>query len=256
MTGLADTHCHLDHIERPAAEVLAEARQAGIDLVVDVGMGLAGSEAAAARASGSDMVYASVGIHPNDPSEFDADPAATMARIRELASHPRVVAIGETGLDFYRDRASPDLQERSFRAHIELAAELDKTLVIHCRDAHQRVLDVLGDAGAPARVIMHCFSGDEKFAHECSERGYFCSFAGNITYKRNDELRAAARVVPDHLLLVETDAPFLAPMPFRGKPNAPALVVHTAKALAAARDISETALLQVLHVNTRSAFVI
>jgi TatD DNase family protein len=169
---------------------------------------------------------------------------------------PGVVAVGETGIDTYRDRSSPELQEASFRAHIALAKAVDRTLVIHCRDAHDAVLRVLDDEGAPPRTVMHCFSGDTDFAHECSDRAFFCSFAGNITYKRNDDLRAAAAVVAPELLLVETDAPYLAPVPMRGKPNEPAFVVHTARALADVRSTSYDELLQVLHVNTRRAFVI
>jgi TatD DNase family protein len=169
---------------------------------------------------------------------------------------PGVVAVGETGLDFYRDRWTPDEQERAFRAHIDLSKRTDKTLVIHCRDAHDAVMQVLDDEGAPSRVVMHCFSGDVAYAKLCAERGFFCSFAGNITYKRNDDLRDAARALPDELLLVETDAPYLAPMPFRGKPNAPALVVHTARTLADVRGVEIAELEDLLEVNTNRAFVI
>jgi TatD DNase family protein len=254
--GLVDTHCHLAHIERPASEVLAEARAAGVDVVIDIGMGLAESRASATQASNTAGVYASVGIHPNDVAEFVADADATMSALRELANAPSVVAIGETGLDLYRDRSSPEQQEASFRAHIALAKDVDRTLVIHCRDAHDRVLDVLDDAGAPPRVVMHCFSGDVAFAHACNERGFYASFAGNITYKRNDDLRAAARVVGEHLLLVETDAPFLAPEPFRGKPNAPALVMHTLQRLADVREVNVNAFTMTLRENAHRAFVI
>jgi TatD DNase family protein len=254
--GLIDSHCHIGHIERPADEVLAEARSAGVDTVIDIGMGLDESRTAAARAADTDGVYASVGIHPNDLTEFDADPDTTMATLRELAASPHVVAVGETGLDFYRDRWTPEQQETSFRAHIALAKDVDRTLVIHCRDAHDRVLHVLDDEGAPARVVMHCFSGDIAFARACNERGFYSSFAGNITYKRNDDLRDAARVVDEQLLLVETDAPFLAPEPFRGKPNAPALVVHTTQRLAEVREAVVNVLTSTLRANTHRAFVI
>jgi TatD DNase family protein len=254
--GLIDSHCHLGHIDRPPDDVLAEARAAGVGAVIDIGMGLAESRTSAARAAATSNVYASVGIHPNDLTEFEADPDMTLATLRELAATPHVVAIGETGLDFYRDRWSPQQQEVSFRAHIALAKDVDRTLVIHCRDAHERVLDVLEDEGAPSRVVMHCFSGDVAFARACNERGYYSSFAGNITYKRNDELRDAARVVDEHLLLIETDAPFLAPEPLRGKPNAPALVVHTAARLAGVRDVNVNTLTNVLRENTHRAFVI
>ncbi len=253
---LPDTHCHLAHIDRPPAEVLVEAAEAGVGPVIDVGMGLEEARASAARAGETPGVYAAVGIHPNDVGSFVASPDTTMTELAELATRPSVVAIGETGLDHYRDRSDPANQEASFRAHIALAKTADRTLVIHCRDAHADVLRVLDDEGAPSRVVMHCFSGDVAFAHECATRSFFCSFAGNLTYKRNDELRAACAVVPQELLLVETDAPFLAPLPFRGKPNAPALVVHTARTLASVRSLTFDDLLLVLQHNTSRAFVI
>ncbi|MEX2394690.1 MAG: TatD family hydrolase, partial [Actinomycetota bacterium] len=201
-------------------------------------------------------VFAAVGIHPNDLSDFVVDPAGSLASLERLVALPDVVAVGETGLDFYRDRWSPVQQEDAFRAHIHLAKRTDRTLVIHCRDAHDRVIEVLDDEGAPSRVVMHCFSGDVAYAKTCAERGFFCSFAGNVTYKRNDDLRDAARAVPDELLLVETDAPYLAPMPLRGKPNAPAFVVHTARALAEVRGTTTEALADSLGIATNRAFVI
>jgi TatD DNase family protein len=254
--GLIDSHCHLGHIDRPPDDVLADARAAGVDAVIDIGMGLVESRTAAARAAATESVYASVGIHPNDLTEFVDHAADTIAELREIARAPGVVAIGETGLDFYRDRWTPEQQESSFRAHIALAKDADRTLVIHCRDAHDRVLYVLDDESPPSRVVMHCFSGDVAFARACNERGYYSSFAGNITYKRNDDLRDAARAVDEHLLLIETDAPFLAPEPFRGKANAPALVVHTAARLAEVRNANVNTLTSVLRKNTHRAFVI
>jgi TatD DNase family protein len=253
---LVDTHCHLGHIGRPVQEVLDEALEAGVGSVIDVGMGLAEGAEVAARAGASDRVFAAVGIHPNDLSDFESDRAGSIAALEDLAAGPRVVAIGETGLDFYRDRWTREQQEEAFRAHIDLAKRTDLTLVIHCRDAHDAVMNVLDDHGAPTRVVMHCFSGDVAYAKRCAERGYFCSFAGNITYKKNDVLRDAARALPDDLLLVETDAPFLAPVPFRGKPNAPALVMHTAAALAEARSTTVDLLSDLLRTNTNRAFVI
>jgi TatD DNase family protein len=256
VAGLVDSHCHLAHVERPPSEVLAEAEAAGVEAVIDIGMGLEESRAAADRARNSDGLYASVGFHPNDLAGYEADPATSMAELRALAALPNVVAVGETGLDLYRDRTSPALQEDAFRAHIALAKDAERALVIHCRDAHGRVLDVLDDAGPPVRVVMHCFSGDVAFARICGERHYFCSFAGNLTYKRSDELREAARVVPEDLLLVETDAPYLAPHPYRGKPNHPALLPNTVAALAEARSTSVEALTDVLRENVRRAFLI
>ena len=254
-TPLTDTHCHLSHCEGEPDLILEAAEQAGVERVVDIGMGLEESEASASRAASSPgRILASVGLHPNDLSAWRADPDAAMARLRELASSPGVVAVGETGIDTYRDREQRAVQEESFRAHIALAKETLRTLVIHCRDAHADVIRVLDDAGAPPRVIMHCFSGDADHALECADRGFWCSFAGNITYKRNDDLRAAARVVPLDLLLVETDAPYLAPIPHRGKPNSPALVALTADALAevVGRDPGE--MRRRLAANTQAAF--
>jgi TatD DNase family protein len=237
--------------------VLSDAAEAGVGTVIDIGMGTAESRSSAQRASDHPgRVYACVGIHPNDPEEFEADPDLAMATLGELAVQPGVVGIGETGLDYYRDRSNRDLQETAFRAHIELATRLDRTLVIHCRDAHDRVLQVLKDAGSPERVVMHCFSGDVAFAKTCAERGFFCSFAGNITYRRNDELRKATRSIPPELLLVETDAPFLAPDPNRGKPNHPGLLPNTARVLASERSISLSALARSLAENTRRAFAL
>jgi len=252
--GLVDSHCHLGHIDAEPEGTVAEARAAGVDAVVDIGMGAAESTAAVARANVLDGVYASVGIHPNELAEFAADPS--MDAIAALAADARVVAIGETGLDFYRNRSEASLQEDAFRAHIELAHRLDKTLVIHCRDAHDRVLEVLDDATPPARVIMHCFSGDAAYADECARRGFFCSFAGNLTFTKANALREAAAAVPEELLLVETDAPFLAPHPFRGKPNAPKLLSHTVQALADVRVTTFEQLAVVLRGNSARAFAI
>ncbi len=256
MAGLVDSHCHLAHIERPLDEVLAEAEAAGVEALIDIGMGLEESRTAASRARDGEGLYASVGFHPNDLRAYAADPARSIDELRALATLPRVVAVGETGLDLYRDRSPPDVQEDAFRAHIALAKNTDRALVIHCRDAHDRLLEVLHDAGSPERVVMHCFSGDVRFAETCAEHGYFCSFAGNLTYKRNDELREAARSLPQELLLVETDAPFLAPHPYRGKPNHPALLPNTVDALAEARSTPLSTLTTVLRDNVRRAFLI
>lgn len=253
---LVDSHCHLGHIEADHADTVAEARTAGVDVVVDIGMGADESGAAVARANALGGVYASVGIHPNELTEFAADPSGAMSAIADLAADARVVGIGETGLDFYRKRSDATLQEESFRAHIELARTLDRALVVHCRDAHASVLEVLDDATPPDRVIMHCFSGDAAYAGECARRGFFCSFAGNITFKKATALRDAATVVPDELLLVETDAPFLAPHPFRGKPNAPRLLPHTAQTLAQIRMTTFEQLAIVLRANSMRAFAI
>jgi TatD DNase family protein len=251
---LVDSHCHLGHIEAEPRTTIDEAWAEGVDVVVDIGMGTEESAAAVARARDLDGVYASVGIHPNELTEFQADAAGAMDALATLAADPRVVGIGETGLDFYRNRSQAQLQEDAFREHIALALQLDRTLVIHCRDAQARVLEILDDAGAPPRVIMHCFSGDAEYARECAERGFFCSFAGNVTFPKADELREAAAALPPDLLLAETDAPFLAPVPFRGKPNAPKLLSHTVRRLADVRMTTLEQLAVVLRDNSKRAF--
>lgn len=251
---LVDSHCHLAHVEGDPERVVTDAAAEGVTTIVDIGMGTDESAAAVDRASRLDGVYVSVGIHPNDLGEFEADPDGSIARLRRIARRgTKVVGIGETGLDLYRERSSVGLQEDAFRAQIGLASDLDLALVIHCRDAHARVLGILGEQ-APARVVMHCFSGDTAFARECAARGYYCSFAGNLTYSKSHALREAAACIPDELLLVETDAPYLTPHPLRGKPNSPRLVVHTAAALAELRGVPFDEMAARLCDNSQRAF--
>jgi TatD DNase family protein len=235
-----DSHCHLEMIERPVAEVMAEARAAGIVRAVTIGTNLATSAWAAQAAYGHTDVYAAVAVHPNETVAAASTPAhreEVLAQIAELALLERVRAIGETGLDYYREYASPVVQRDWFRAHIAIAKHARKTLVIHDRDAHQDVLDILETEGAPEKVIFHCFSGDAAMAKHCAEAGYVMSFAGNITFKNAGALREAAAAAPVELLLVETDAPFLTPVPYRGRPNSPALAAHTVRALADIKQI-------------------
>jgi len=254
VTLLVDSHCHLGEIRADPAAVIADARAAGVDVVIDIGMGKTSSADAARRATVIDGVYAAVGIHPNDLADFETDPDAAMNVLDALCAEPRVVGIGETGLDFFRERSAHTLQERAFRAHIVLARDRDRTLIIHCRDAHGRVLEILDECGAPPRVVMHCFSGDVSYAQECARRGYFCSFAGNVTFPKAAGLRDAAAAVPRDLLLTETDAPFLAPQPFRGKPNSPSLLPHTVAALAVAAGVEPEELAVDLRRNSLRAF--
>ena len=235
-----DSHCHLEMIERPVAEVMAEARAAGITRAVTIGTDLASSNWAAQCAYGHADVYAAVAVHPNETVAAASSPAQreqVLAQIAELAMLERVRAIGETGLDYYREYASPVVQRDWFRAHIAIAKQAGKALVIHDRDAHQDVLDILEADGPPERVIFHCFSGDAAMAKHCAGAGYVMSFAGNITFKNAGALREAAAAAPVELLLVETDAPFLTPVPYRGRPNSPALVAHTVRALADIKQI-------------------
>jgi TatD DNase family protein len=235
-----DSHCHLDLIERPAGEVLVAARAAGITRVVTIGVDLASSRWAARCASEHDGVYAAAAIHPNETAAAASSPAQreeVLAQIAELAALPQVRAIGETGLDYYRDHASPAVQRDWFRAHIAIAKQAGVALMIHDRDAHDDVLAILEAEGPPERVIFHCFSGDAAMAKRCAEAGYVMSFAGNITFSSAQPLRDAAAAAPADLLLVETDAPFLTPVPHRGKANSPAMVAHTVRALADIKQI-------------------
>jgi TatD DNase family protein len=232
--AVADAHCHLDLMGQPIAEALLAAQAVGVERIVTIGIDVQTSRWAVEAAATSDDVYAAVAVHPNEAAEGVSDDV--LDELAKLACLPGVVAIGETGLDHFRtDEDGHAAQEESFRRHIALAKETDRTLVIHDRDAHDDVLRVLAEEGAPERTIFHCFSGGPELARACADRGYLMSFAGNVTFKNADELRAAAALAPDDLLLVETDAPFLTPMPYRGRPNAPYLVPMTVRALAEIR---------------------
>ena len=239
-----DAHTHLDMIELPVPEVMAAARAAGVVRVVTVGTDLGSSRWSAQRAEEHDGVYAAVAIHPNETQAVSAEvgtgapvpgsPAAesVLADIEALARLPRVVAVGETGLDYYRHHAAPDVQRWWFREHIKIAKRTGKALMIHDRDAHADVLRILEEEGPPARVVFHCFSGDVPMVKQCAEAGYVMSFAGNVTFANAQPLRDAAAAAPPDLLLAETDAPFLTPVPNRGRPNEPAQVAYTLRRLA------------------------
>jgi TatD DNase family protein len=249
-----DTHCHLDHhFDLSAATQVARAREVGVTTMVTVGTDMASSTEAVATARRHDGVFAAVGVHPNDAMEATAPVLEVIAR---LAGEPEVVAIGETGLDYYRDHTTPAQQAASFRAHIDLAREHDKTLVIHCREAWDDCLALLEDHGAPDRVVMHCFSGDGEVVDRCAAHGWYLSFAGNVTFKNAAELRDAAARTPLELLLTETDSPYLTPHPHRGAPNDPSYLPHTVRALAGAqqRPVEEVAAATV--ANARRAFAL
>jgi TatD DNase family protein len=235
-----DAHCHLDLIEQPAGEVLAAARAAGITRVITVGVDLPSSHWSADHADPGAGVYAAVAIHPNETAAAAASPAhrdEVLAEIAKLAALPQVRAVGETGLDYYRDHAAPQIQRDWFRAHIEIAKQAGKALMIHDLDAHADVLAILAADGPPERVVFHCFSGDAAMARQCADAGYVMSFAGNLTFANAPALREAAAAAPAGLLLAETDAPFLTPVPHRGKPNTPAMVAHTVRCLAGVKQI-------------------
>ena len=252
-----DSHAHLDLMGVDVDEALAAAASVGIGTVVQVGVDLPSSRWSAQVAAQHDQVHAAVALHPNEAGRGAATDEA-LREVEALAALPQVVAVGETGLDHFRTESAEGhrLQEESFRAHIAIAKRTGRTLVIHDRDAHDEVLRVLLDEGPPDRVVFHCFSGDAAMARTCAQHGFWMSFAGPVTFKPNDELRAAAAAAPAELLLVETDAPFLTPMPFRGRPNAPYLVPLTVRALAAVQDLELTALCEVLADNGRRAFAL
>jgi TatD DNase family protein len=236
-----DAHCHLDLIEEPTGEVLAAARSAGITRVVTVGVDLPSSRWSADRADPGQGVYAAVAVHPNETAAAACSPAhrdEVLAEITKLAKLPQVRAVGETGLDYYRDYAAPEIQRDWFRAHIDIAKQAGKALMIHDRGAHDDVLAILEADGPPERVVFHCFSGDAAMAKRCADAGYVMSFAGNITFANAPALREAAAAAPADLLLVETDAPFLTPMPYRGKPNTPAMAAHTVRCLAEVKQLA------------------
>lgn len=244
---MIDSHTHLDACEPPDGELVDAAATAGVVRMLTVGTDADSCRAALEAAERFPAVYAAVGCHPNIAQQLD------VALLRELASHPRCVAIGETGLDYYRDGAPRELQLRAFEAQIELARELGKPLVIHTRAAAEDTLAVLHDGASGLRVIMHCFSMPEHLA-ECIEAGWWISFAGNVTYPSASELAAAVALVPAERLLVETDAPYLAPQSRRGKPNEPAAVVETARFLAAQRGLAPAELEATLERNAAELF--
>jgi TatD DNase family protein len=236
-----DSHTHLDIVGGDPAAGIKAAREVGVDRLVQVGVDLESSRWAADLAATEPAVLATVALHPNEAPRL-ADLDSALRAIEDLAGLPRVRGVGETGLDHFRTgedgRAA---QERSFRAHIAIAKRFGKALVIHDRDAHADVLRVLDEEGSPDTVVLHCFSGDGVFAAECVRRGYVLSFAGTVTFKNAANLREAALVTPPDQMMVETDAPYLTPMPYRGRPNAPYLIPLTVRSLAetTGRDLDE-----------------
>jgi TatD DNase family protein len=233
-----DSHTHLDRGPAPEAELVAEAAAAGVGRILTIGIDGPSRRAALAAAEAHEGVYAAIGHHPNEATGYDD---AITAELRELAAHPRCLAIGETGLDDYRDYAPRADQERAFRAQIELAQELRKPLVIHTRAAEDDTIATLAEHAAGLAVVLHCFSMPDRL-DECLEQGWWFSFAGNVTYPRSAELADAAARVPLERLLVETDAPYLTPQAVRRERNRPAYVVHTARFVAERRGIPYEAL--------------
>jgi TatD DNase family protein len=247
---LVDTHCHLDACEPTEAELLERARAAGVRRVATVGTDAASIERALRTAHAHEGVVAVVGRHPHEARGFGE---ADLELIEQAAADPCARAIGETGLDFYREHAPRADQLWAFEAQLELAARTRLPAVIHTRAAEAETFAILGEHAERVAVILHCFSAPGRL-EECVEHGYLCSFAGNVTYPKAVELQAAARDVPDQLLLVETDSPYLAPQPVRGKPNEPAQVVSTAEQLARLRGTSYEELESVVEQNAERVF--
>ncbi|MGW8993753.1 TatD family hydrolase [Streptomyces zhihengii] len=271
--AVADSHTHLDMQDGTVEEALARAAAVGVTTVVQVGCDLGGSRWAAETAAAHPEVHAAVALHPNeaprivlgDPDGWSRQGARqaggdtalddALTEIDRLAALDAVKAVGETGLDTFR--TGPEgmaAQERSFRAHIEIAKRRGKALVIHDREAHADVLRILDEEGAPERTVFHCYSGDAEMAEICAAKGYFMSFAGNMTFKNAQPLRDALAVAPAELVLVETDAPFLTPAPYRGRPNAPYLIPVTLRAMAEVRGVHEDTLAAAIAANTARAF--
>ena len=259
--AVADAHAHIEIVTNDAPDsdavrkVLDEAKSVGVDRIVQVGYSAEQSEWCATLADlYPGRVLAAVALHPNEAPVVE-DLAADMAIIERLAHMPRVRAIGETGLDYFR--TPPELrgvQQESFKWHIELAKKTNKALVIHDRDSHEDVLSVLLEVGAPEKTVFHCFSGDVEMAKTCIERGYILSFAGTMTFKNAPALREAVKLVPHEQLLVETDSPFLAPTPHRGMQNTPAQIPTIVRAMAAERDQDLAELCEALSKNTERVF--
>ncbi len=232
---MIDSHTHLESCEPPDEELVAAALQAGVTRLVTIGTGVETSGLAIAAAERFPEVYAAVGVHPNAATGFsDSD----YAEIEALARHPRCVAVGETGLDYFREHAPHEDQARAFRAQIEIAREVGKPVMIHTRAADDDTLAILDEHASGMKVILHCFSMGDRIDDCLAHPDWWISFAGNVTYPKNESLRAAALKVPASRLLVETDAPWLAPQPLRGQQNVPANVVMTAQALALERRVS------------------
>ncbi|GHH47441.1 TatD family hydrolase [Streptomyces candidus] len=270
---VADSHTHLDMQGVTVEQALATAASVGVTTLVQVGCDVKGSQWAAETAAAYENIHAAVALHPNEaprivhgdpdgwsrqgarPGGGDAALDDALTEIDRLAGLPYVRGVGETGLDHFR--TGPEgkaAQERSFRAHIEIAKRHGKALVIHDRDAHADVLRVLDEEGAPERTVFHCYSGDADMARICASKGYFMSFAGTVTFKNAQPLRDALAVAPAELVLVETDAPFLTPAPYRGRPNAPYLIPITVRAMAEVRGVDEDAMASAISANTARAF--
>ncbi len=251
---LIDSHAHLEmpQFEEDLEEVIQRAAQYGINQIITVGTDLNSSRKAVSLAERHPSLYAAVGIHPHDARKCTSE---TLGQIKGLAAHPKVVALGEMGLDFYRNFSSPEEQVRAFRQQIRLARELDKPIIVHNRNAHALVLRILREELAEdVGGVIHCYNGDLATAQACVEMGFYISIPGTITFKNATRLRNVVRSLPIDRLLLETDAPFLAPVPFRGKRNEPAHLRFVADRVAKIRKIPLDELSRATSANTRNLF--
>ena len=260
---IIDTHCHLDYIQRQEnhpegtqgtdpAQVLARAMAEGVELIVNPSVTPQRFQEVIALAERFENVYAAVAVHPTDVADVEND-ANWLTQIEALLRHPKVVAIGETGLDYYWDTAQIDLQKRCFKALLELGRKHDLPVIVHDRDAHEDVAAMI-DAVPGVRGIMHCFSGDATFARTMITKGFYISFAGNLTFKKAENLHEAAKETPLEWILVETDSPFLSPVPFRGKPNEPARVKHVVEKIAELKCLTYEEVAAVTRANAKKVF--
>ena len=235
-----DTHAHIDmeQFDDDRDEVVQRARDNGVQYIVNIGCDIESSRRSVELTERYEFIYASAGIHPHDVKSING---TTYDELRGLLAHPKVIALGETGLDFFKNYSPRDLQLTHFRKQVELAKELGKPLIIHCRDAKEEMMAILSERfgkGDSASGIFHCFSGDQDMADRALELGFYISFSGSVTFKKSDALRAVAKTIPADRLFAETDCPFLAPVPMRGKRNEPAFVNHTAEKLAEIRGVN------------------
>ncbi|MCM3921434.1 TatD family hydrolase [Frankia sp. AiPs1] len=251
--AVVDSHCHLDLMETEVEAAIAAAVAVGVTRAVTVGVDLPTSRWQADVADAHPELYAAVAIHPNEAAHGVSE--ETFAAVAELARRDKVRAVGETGLDYFRTPPEAHAaQQESFRRHIAIAKETGRALMIHDRDAHEDTLRILAEEGAPDTVVFHAFSGDADMAKVCADAGYVMSFAGNVTFKNAVNLREAAAVAPAELLLVETDAPFLTPVPWRGRPGGPYLIPLTLRVLADTRGVGVAELGASIAANAERVF--
>jgi TatD DNase family protein len=248
--GAVDTHCHLFLLDGEPSVAVESARSAGVGRLICVGIDPESSRQSVEMAESFRGVFATAGMHPHTASELDD---AAGAELEELLDNPQVVGVGECGLDYYRMKSPVEYQHRAFRLHVRWSRELDKPLVVHVRDAWDDAVRILDEERAE-RVVLHCFSGDAEVAVECAQRGWFLSFAGNVTYPKNEHLRQAASVAPPERLLVETDSPFLAPQAQRGRDNQPANAIAVVEELARVRAVTVPEMLAITTANAMAAF--